>query len=333
MVIACRPSTRALLAGLVIAVVAGCAAMIEEASRGPAPAAPVGPVTLVPYLNLREGMLTDRLDPAGLARPGPALSPARLLRPVAVAAREPDLLVADAAAGVVYRIDPATRLWVRLPQAPVQEGVRMRLGVDRVLHLLERHSGRITRVLPDGRPLAPVTMPALEMARAVDLAVEEPSGAVWLADGLQRQLARLSPSAGAWQVLSLRAEPALQPRTIERIAIGPRQVYLSDPQCACVWIVGFQGDVLGRIAPTGSGVVAAMAIDAEGRLYAADPVGREIRVLVDGRVVQSISYRSLGVFEIADLQGAGGVMWIVDPVGAQVEGRRIVPRTLRGGAS
>lgn len=314
-----------------LALLGACAAMIEEASRGPAPTAPVGPVSLIATLSLRDGTLVDRLDPGGMTRPGASMALVRLVRPVAIAVRDADLYIADAAMGALYRVDAQTRTFARLPAIPATEGMRLMVGVDRVLHVLDRGSARITRWLPDGRGLPALAVSAIDLGRPVDMAVEEPGGALVLADGLQRQLVWLPPAAGAWRLVSLRAEPALQPRAIERIALGPRQWYLSDPQCACVWLVAPGGQVLGRVAATSSGAVSAIAADAEGRVYVADPIARELKVLVDSQVVQTFSYRSLGVSAIADLRSASGFLWIVDPVGGSVEARRIVARTARGG--
>ena len=323
---------RWLLTGALAGLLSGCAAMIEEASRGPAPSAPAGPVSLMPMASLREGLLTDRLDVTGMPRPAPGMAPVRLVRPVAVAARDGDVYVADAGAGVLYRVDLASQQFVRVLGVRVDDGTRLALGVDRVLHVLDRAARRIVRLSPAGRLLPGLAIDPFDLSQPVDLAADESLGTLMLADGLTRQVLALPPGGGAYRVLALRGDTQLQLGAIERIALGPRHLYLVDPRCACVLFADREGLLLGRLAGTGPGPLSGIAADAQGRVYLADAAAREIRVLVDGRQIQTIAYRSLGLVEVADLRVSAGILWAVDPLGAKLEARRILPRALGGGA-
>ncbi len=82
------------------------------------------------------------------------MAPVRLVRPVAVAARDGDVYVADAGAGVLYRVDLASQQFVRVLGVRVDEGTRLAIGVDRVLHVLDRAARRIVRLSPGGPPAA-----------------------------------------------------------------------------------------------------------------------------------------------------------------------------------
>ena len=228
-------------------------------------------------------------------------------------------------------MDLATRLFVRVPGVRVDEGTRLAIGVDRVVHVLDRTARRIVRLSAAGHPMPGLAIDPFDLAQPVDIASDESLGTVMLADGLTRQVLALPPGGGAYRVLPLRGDTQLTLGAIERIAMGPRFLYLVDPRCACVLFAARDGALLGRLAGTGQGPLTGIAADAQGRVYLADAASREIRVLVDGRQIQAIPFRSLGVVEVADLRVSDGVLWVVDPLSAKLEARRILPRALRTG--
>lgn len=315
------------LGAAALAVVAGCAAMVEEASLGPAPVeVQTGPVSLVPFLSLSQGMLTARRDDAGMPLPSTGMQPLRLIRPVAAAARGAVVYVADAGQASLYRVDPATALYARVAGVNAPEGVRIEIGPDGTLLVVDPVSREITRLLPGGRRLAPVGAASSELGQPVDIALDEFRGRVIVADGVYRQLLAFSASGQAFAILPLGGDGRLQVRALSHVAVGPRHLYLADPQCACVLVAAVDGPLTGQLAGPGFDAITGMTADRVGRLYVADGQAQEIRVYVDARPLQTFSYRSLMVSQVSDLHYADGVLWIVDPVGAKVEARRVVAR-------
>lgn len=321
------------LAAVSVGLAAGCADLIEEA-RKPAPpplplAAPAGPVGLLPQASLTTAMAGGRADASGAVSAAAGMLPMRLVRPIAVAARGTELVVADAGLSRLIRFDVVNGFASVIGTAPVTPGTRIELGADRSLFVVDGATRRVTRLAADGRVLQRLDAAATDLARPVAVAVSPLDGRVLVADDAYRQLVVFNPAGVAYSLIPLRGGQAPSPVSIRAFAAGPGGLYLGDAACRCVLRATPDGRVVDAIGRGELDDPVAIAADALGRVFVADARARELSVYVDARRVQRIGYASLGVTEVVDMKVADGLLHLADAGGARVEVRRVVAARAR----
>lgn len=316
-----------------IAAVAGCADLIEEARRPAPPPAlrsgPAGPVSLLPQATLTTAMAGGRSDASGAVAAAAAMVPMRLVRPIAVAARGTELVVADLGLSRLIRFDVVTGFATVIGTVPVTPGTRVELGADRSLFVVDGATRRVTRLAADGRVLQRLDAAATDLARPVAVAVSPLDGRVLVADDAYRQIVVFNPAGVAYSRVPLTGASTLSPVSIRAFAAGPGGLYLGDAACRCVLRATPDGRVVEAIGRGEVDDPVAIAADAIGRVFVADAGARELAVYVDASRVQRIGYASLGVTEIVDMKVADGLLHLADASGARVEVRRVVAARAR----
>ncbi len=309
---------------------AGCAAMIEEAQRGAAPLAAGGPVDLLPAWSLTGMRLASAT--AGLGAPLPSAAGAffTFMRPAAIAVREGDVFVVDAGRNALLRIDPFTQAATALPVANVALAGPVQLAVrpDRSLLLID--SARVVHwFAADGRRLPSLQAPTPDLGQPVDVVDDDAHGRVLVADALYRQILEFNPAGRAWRVVVPRDDTGTGLASLAALAVDARGIYLADPACRCIVLLHPSGRVLGRFGNADLVQTAALAADGRGRLFVADAGARQLRVFADGKPLQAFAYRSLGVGEITDLTIDSGTLYIAAGPDARVLALRIVAQRMR----
>ena len=188
------PWRRALALVAATALLAGCAAehgaTVRSRERG----------TLSPIRTIQGGRLATRVDALGTPNPGALGGFQPLVFPVAVAMAGPDLYIADAGAGRLYRFEQALLALVPVAGVSALPGIRLQGGPDGSLYFLDPGASEIRRVARVGRP-PPAMLPRLPASRYVEFAVDPVTSA-----GSVRAIAsaQLSPGgpAGHGQVSS-----------------------------------------------------------------------------------------------------------------------------------
>lgn len=310
-----------------VSVLAGCAAVLEEAQRSSVPviAAP-GPIDLVPAWSLAGARLAPALGGLGSPMPQAAGGFLTFMRPSALTARDSDLFVVDSGRNLLLRIDVFTQTASSLPatQMALAGPVHLAAHADRSLLLIDS-ARRVHWLAADGRPLPALQAPIADLGQPVDVAVDDARARILVADGLYRQVLEFAPAGRAWSVIRPVDDGGAAITGISALAVDSRGVYLADPACRCIVLMHPGGRVLGRFGAADLTQPVAMAAEG-GRLFVADAGTREVRVFVDGKLTQRFAYRSLGVTEIADLKLETGTMYIAAGADARVLAFRVVTK-------
>ncbi len=285
---------RALAALGAVALLAACAAE-RPALRTDAQA------ILEPWLSLAGARVAQAADAAGTPLVAGAALPFQHFGHVASAAASGnDLYVADAAGAAVYRVDLGLRLMIRVGDIPARTGTRVLVGGDRSLYVLDAQNRRVLRLSREGRLIATYAAP-LDLARPVDLALEEPAGVVLVADSVNHQIVAFHPLGGGARVITLRGD-AHRVAAIAGLAAGTDALYLSDPSCGCIARVARDGTVLDAFGHGALAQPGPIAVDRHGRVFVADVFDRTLKVFVAGRLARTWPAPALGLERIEDLR-------------------------------
>lgn len=317
---------RLLLATASAPLLVACAAAIEEARHSAEETVPpAGLVDLPLAWSLNGARLSNVASPLGLPMTSATAPFTRFVRPSSVAARGADLVVVDGGAGALYRVDAINQLMVRLPVALTPQA-RIELMADRSLLLIDAGERRVLWLAPEGRPQQDLAASAVDLGRPVAVASDSAAARIVIADALYGQVLEFHPAGRAWRVVPVRDAAGAGPTALVSIAAGPRGWYLLDAGCRCVLIVNREGRVFGREGVDELTQPVALAVDASGRMFVADPGAQALRVFAPGRTQQSFTYRQLGVAEIVDLRIDDATLVLATGLGARIDARRIVAR-------
>jgi len=316
---------------------AACAAVLLGACAAGAPdtkprelGQPAPDAMLVPWTSVDGARVALAADATGTPRlaAGP-LTYHRFVHVASAAIFGSDLYVADSGAAAVFRMDLDSQVMTRVPAVAANLGTRLLVGEDYSLYVLDTLSRRVLRFARSGRLLATYAA-GLDLASPVSVAVQEPGGAVYVADGLQQQIVAFHPLGGGARVIALRGAARNPVRSIAALAAGRDALYASDPACGCIARVAWDGTVLGTF---GHGLLAQpgpIAADRFGRIYVADAFQRSLHVFVEGRLVRTWGAAAFGLDRLDDVKIAGESIALVDGRRAQVVLQRVLPPPARG---
>jgi sugar lactone lactonase YvrE len=300
---------------LACAALAGCAG--EPALRQAPPS------VLVAGQAIRGGQLSPGVDAAGAPR-RPAGPFTVLGRPVAVAASAGDLYILDAAAGMLLRFDPFSNVLAQFAGGPFQPGTRIAADADLSLYLLDAVNRRVLRYGRDGRLLWSYSADAT-VGSITDFALDPARGRLVAVDGLHGQLVAFHPLGRAFEILPLRAEPRHRVWSLGAIALGPDALYASDPRCACLAKIAFDGRVLSTFGHERVRLPGPLAVDRHGRLIVSDRGDRTLKIFHGERLVEQVELAALGIHEATDLALADDRLYVADGPGAQIRVLHVLP--------
>lgn len=269
-----------LLAALPGVALTGCASAPDD-TAAPAAGAPLRRflggflAPQLPATPVLPGLPGQPLPP----RPGNGLF-VRLQMPTALALRGFDLLVADLAAGRLWRADLALQSMTGLAGAPVGPGTLLALGPDRSAWVLDPPSRQVLRFAVDGRLLQ--TWRSRAPVRA-GLAVLDGGATVAVPDGSASQWLELR-SGGA---LALPVQPqrpdGARVQGVDALAAGREHLFVLDQAAGVVHRVQRDGQVLDTLGQGALMQPAALAVDRFDRAWVLDASGRQLVMLAAGR--------------------------------------------------
>jgi hypothetical protein len=317
-----------------VMLIAGCATAPREAPpslRGGAADVQAGvtpALALSPWLSISGARLVAATDRTGTPSPAAgALGFTRFTRPIAIAARGGDLVILDAGAGVAYRHDAALNMMSALRGIPVHPGTQLALGADYSLYVIDQPGRRVLRVARNGQVVTTYS-DAANLQRPVDVAVDDARGLVIVADGGYNQLLAFHALGGAATILHVRgAAGAGGMQAVGHLALGRDAIYVTDPLCRCVARVGYNGGVLNLFGQNDIGNPGPLAVDRYQRVFVIDQFEQVLKVFLQGKLIDTLPARRLGVQQLDDVWIDDNVLYVVDGVGARVEALRMsVPR-------
>lgn len=270
-----RPVRRRSLLAAAAWAVAGCAAD-PAADAGP-PAAPGQPQRL---RTLQGGFLSPVAPargpglPGQLPRPALPLLPAggpfvRWVAPVALALRGPELLVADAGSGRLWRADAWSPQMSAIAGAPVGRQTALALGVDLSAWVLDPFARQLLRFGRDARLLQTLRLERLAGA-PVALALAEDGLTMLVADGSGAAWTELRGGAGFERTVAPELPGGARVQGVNALVAASGQRWLLDRSQGCVHRATPEGRVL---ASLGRGLLqqpTALGVDRLGRAYVLD---------------------------------------------------------------
>lgn len=304
----------------------------DNAPAKPATPAAVGRTAdrlLTPSLSLFGAQLSSGIDPSGT--PSMRLAPAgfqRFIEPAAIAGRGPDTYIADIGAGAVFRFNSSLNAMVALPGIRAQKGIQLHVGGDLSLYVLDQAGSRVLRYSRTGQLLGTFGE-TLNLARPVDLALDEARGRVLVADGLRNHLVAFHALGGGAQVISLRSAEGERVRAISAMAIGSEGIVLSDPLCSCIALVSLDGVVLRTFGHNEVKQPGPLAVDRTNRVFVIDVFDGSLKVFWHGKLIHDLSAGELGLAQISDVSVSDGSLILAGGVGTGVKMMRLAPMPAR----
>ncbi|HJV54094.1 MAG TPA: NHL repeat-containing protein [Noviherbaspirillum sp.] len=300
------------------------------ASVDSAPAdAMTGGALLTPSIVLAGAPLYAAPGPAlnGLARPGQprpaAPSYLNLLAPVAVAARDNTIYIADSGHHSLLRYDAAYMALSRFSERRADSVKALAVGPDMSLYVADPKAARVQHFSWDGRLLQDFASGSA-LSRPVGVLLDPAGAVVYVADNLYNHVVMFDPLG--LPLGTLKSERA---HSLAAMAGGPDGLYLLDPVAREVVVLGLDG---GDRYAFGGGVLkqpSALAVDRYNRVYVADAFDNSIQVFERGVPVAAFGGGSGAAFgRIASLFVERDVLYVADTVKRAILTFRIAPLAL-----
>lgn len=252
----------------------------------------------------------------------------KLVQPAALAAKGPDLYVADGGQRMLLRIDTITQSVARLSELPPLPGVRVKAGPDGSAYILRPDRGEVEHLARDGRRLAGFAA-TYEILQPTDLIVEPTLNRVWISDAAGGVFA-FHPSGRMSEPLAGRGDGFGDDYSAATLlAAGRDRVVGIDPRCRCVIEFDRDGLVIGRFGENQLINPADLAVDGHGRTWIVDRGDRRLKVFDGDRLLASLAAARLGLVEITAISIDVYRAYISDAPGGRVGIFAILPPSRR----
>ena len=297
-----------------------------SATKGSEQAQPVGeikkptrkPELLVLKQIISGGWLVAGLDANGLPLAGAAQGFSALVLPSALAVRDPDLYIADSGARKLYRFDTAMQVMSVVPGEDVLPWIRVQVGLDRSLYVLDPARGVIRRHPPGGQPPR-ILGDSLAIGSLEGFVIDENVGGIIASDNLNRRLLVFNPLGGAgWPI-----DQTVELPSLGAMAGDGRTVYAIDNGCACIVALDEAGRVSGRIGQGELVQPRELAADRHGHIFVSDAGNRSLKVFLRGKLLANYGAQTLHFTEISALAVDEDTLYLADGPGSQVLAFRI----------
>lgn len=324
-----RPSRRRralALGGCFLAVgLPGCA--VE--SPADSPAASRDSELLTPWLAIDGGW---RLGPSNFPIAAPAAGPRiAFVQPVGVAVRGDTLVVADAGARTLWRLDrprDAMAAFAPFSGAGAQHGASLHVGADFHVWAALPSEHMVVEYDPRGRVIRR-WLDETHIPQPVAVAVPEDRSLVLIGDGASAQVVVFDPLGRAMRRLGGDRANALQ--SIAAMALGPRGLHVLDRLGQQVVVFSLAGEILEIVGENQLVQPRAMAVDRTGRVFVADDADQRIKVFRGPDLLGTTggSGRGPGRFgRIEAMAVDGNLLYVADSLNARVHVLMITPPSL-----
>lgn len=306
-----------------------CAGTDNDERAVPAPA-PAGNRLLTPWLSLKGGWRADaRRLPSGVAT-GPRLS---FVRPVGVAAQGDVVIVADAGARMLWRLNRARDTiepFAPFTGASAQYGGSLQLGNDLAVWVALPGEHEVVQFDVRGQ-LVRRWRDDANVPQPVAVAVPDDRSEVLVADGASGRIAAYNPLGGLIALLGP-ATPALL-QSVAAMSIGPRGLYVLDGAAQQVVVFGRRGEVVEVIGEHHLVRPRALAVDRSGRVFVADDLDQQIKVFRGGTLLAVAGGLGGGPGRFARIEALavdGNMLYVADSGNSRVEVMLIAPPSMEG---
>lgn len=303
----------------------GCGALLEMAQDAGADAASDpgrGSETFVTWLTITGGNFGGDLTPAGKLEKSGGPAYVHFVFPLAVAARGADVYIADAGLGKLFRYDLSAHTLFAFSGARAEAGVRLQVGLDRSVYVLDSRGRRVQRFNRDGR-LLQVHEDDGNLGEPADLALDTETGEVLVADSLFNRLLAYRPAGRFSRLVLPKGEPlgkvtglAVGPDGFYVLDSGTRRIVVMDRLGGILYILG-QGDLVDPVE---------IAADRGNRTYALERRTNTIKVFAGRRLAAEIAGTPVpaGPWAIRDIATDESFLYLANGPGARIEVLRIM---------
>ena len=276
----------------------------------------------MPWRIIKGGRLAARQDPNGFPASDSLKGFTPLIFPAALTAHVPDLYIADAGAGRIYRYYADLQALNVVPGVTATTRTRLQMAADWSLLVLDPAHSSIKRLSRGGQLLQTIVAP-LTSAHLTEFVVDEHLDKIYATDQLNQQLMLLHPLGPAG--MPLITAGAGEIKALGALATAGSLVYAVDAGCSCIAAIDEGGQIQAHIGQGELIQPHALATDQFGRLYVADGFDRTLKVFQQRKLIARYVPNKLHVTEITALTIDEGTLYIADGPGAQVAVFRIRP--------
>lgn len=304
----------------------GCAG---EEVREERPAAAGNDTLLTPMLRIGGGW---RLDPQRPMQTAP-LAGGRLnfVRPVGVAALGDVLMVADAGARTLWRLDrsrDAMAVFAPFSGAGAEQGASLQLAQDfstwialPAEHVVLQYDagGRVVRSWRD----------EINAARPVAVALADGRGELLVGDAATAHVVVFDPLGRSRRLLGRGRSDVLQ--SISAMSFGPGGLYVLDRIAQQVVVLGASGEVLELIGENQLVQPRALAVDRSGRVFVSDDSDQLIKVFRGPRLLGRAGGSGGGPGRFGRIEAMavdGNLLYVADSLNARVQVMLVAPQSM-----
>ena len=281
------------------------------------------PALLTPWTTIKGAWVAAPLNPFSTLPQGP--KPTGFLSwqmPVAVAARDNYVYVADAGRRLIYRYDQM--LQTLAPFTSYASGLESGIAVarDLSLYVIDRNARQVLRFSSEGRLLQKF---GNEMALAFPVAVvlDDATGNIWVADGLYDHVVMFNSLGRVLHVFKPSAG-----KSISAMAKGPQGLYLLDPLGRQVVVMGLDGADRFTFGQDTLKMPGAVAVDRFNRVFVSDSFDNSIKIFELGKLVASVGTTGTiraSFNRITHLYIDQDTLYVADSLNARIQTFRITP--------
>ena len=310
----------------------GCAGGDVAVARPPGAS---GGALLTPWLSINGGW---RVDPQQPLHAAPIAGPrVNFVQPVGVAAQGDVLLVADAGARTLWRLDrsrDAIAPFAPFTGGSVEQGASLQLGNDFSAWVALPAEHMVVQYDMRGRAVRRWRDDA-NASRPVSVAVPDDRSELLVGDAASAQVVVFDPLGRTRRLLGSGGVDRLQ--SIAAMSFGPRGLYVLDRIAQQVVVLGASGEVLELIGENQLVQPRALAVDRSGRVFVSDDIDQRIKVGRGQKLLATAGGAGGGPGRFGRIEAMavdGNLLYVADSLNARVQVMLVAPPSMeRAGAA
>ena len=259
----------------------------------------------------------------------------RFMRPVAVAARGPNIYIVDDGLGKLFLYDRDTRnltVLKDLRQLVSGEVADIFVNQDLSYYLADRDGGRVLHFDRQGNLLR-VFEDQINLGRPVAVVQDQAEGWTYIADGFNDDVLVYNRAGLLVGAIGVRGDEPGKLLGVTGFSLGPEGYYVTTRFGEYrVQVFGEDGSFIKGFQKDTVTFPLAIAVDSQNRAFVGDYMSNTIKVYVDGVFAYSlgISGSAPGQFKrITDLWLDDGFLYVADSLNGRIQVLRVTPDSLQ----
>ena len=258
----------------------------------------------------------------------------KFTEPVGVGGIDNYLYVVDAGPKVVFRLDLAANIMEPIGDVGNQfvgDPGNIFVARDRTFYITDPEGNQVLHFNENGTVLNKLQDPA-NLARPMDMAVDEVSGQVLVADGSYSHILYFDQSGKALRAIGGRGTGRGKFRAITSMTLGPEGVYVADRLELPVQVISKEGEPKYAFGESHHVYPTAIAVTYDRLVFVADKSDNTIRIYRDAELLAVFggTGSAPGRFrEISSLWVNDDLLYAADKMNKRIQVMRILPDNSR----